>query len=163
MKYYRDIHKKVLFLIISSYNKNNFKKISSYIVYKMSDSPVNTTPKQAQVSDEFKQKIIRWVKLDDDLRKIRETTKEINDEKKQHEEFILSYLENIEGQEIGISDGKLSRKVTKKQEPLKKENIAKALTDIVKDENKANIMTDHILKSRATTDKVALKRTRIRN
>lgn len=34
-----------------------------------------------QVSNDFKNKIVRWVKLDDDLRKIRETVKEINDEK----------------------------------------------------------------------------------
>ena len=122
-----------------------------------------SSPKGNHVSKEFKEKIIRWVKLDDDLRKIRETTKEINDEKKQHEQFILEYLETLEGQEIGISDGKLSRQVVKKQEPLKKENITKALFEIVKDDTKASAMCDHILKSRATTEKVSLKRTRVRN
>ena len=38
-------------------------------------------PESPEVTEEFKQKIVRWVKLDDDLRKIRETTKEINDDK----------------------------------------------------------------------------------
>jgi len=121
---------------------------------------MSETPKK--VSDEFKQKIVRWVKLDDDLRKIRETTKEINDEKKQAEEYILAYLENIGEKEVGINDGKLTRHVTKSQEPLKKENIQKALNDIVKDESKAGIMTDHILKSRQTKEKIALKRIKIR-
>ena len=115
-----------------------------------------------QISEEFKQKIVRWVKLDDDLRKIRETTKEINDEKKQSEEYILAYLDNIGEKEIGINDGKLTKHVSKSQEPLKKENIQKALFDIVKDESKSGIMADHILKSRQTKEKVSLKRIKIR-
>ena len=115
-----------------------------------------------QVSEEFKQKIVRWVKLDDDLRKIRETTKEINDEKKQAEEYILAYLENIGEKEVGINDGKLTKNVTKSQEPLKKENIHKALNDIVKDDAKAGLMTEHILKSRQTKEKITLKRIKIR-
>jgi hypothetical protein len=121
------------------------------------------SPKQPpKISDEFKKKIVQWVKFDDDLRKIRETVKEINDEKKQAEEFILSYLENVGEKEIAISDGKLSKQVTKTQAPLKKENIHKALNEIVKDDNKASIMTEHILKSRETKEKVALKRIKVR-
>lgn len=121
------------------------------------------SPKQApKVSAQFKEAIVRWVKYDDDLKKIRETVKEINDEKKQAEEYILSYLDNIGQAEIGITDGKLEKKVTKSQAPLKKENIQKALNEIVKDDNKASLMTDHILKSRETKEKVSLKRTKIR-
>jgi hypothetical protein len=115
-----------------------------------------------QVSAEFKQKIVRWVKLDDDLRKIRETTKEINDEKKQAEEYILAYLENIGEKEVGLNDGKLVKNVSKSQEPLKKENIQKALFEIVKDDSKASAMTDHIIKSRASKEKITLKRIKIR-
>ena len=120
------------------------------------------SPKQKEVSLEFKQKIVRWVKLDDDLRKIRETTKEINDEKKQSEEYILAYLDNIGEKEVGINDGKLTKHVSKSQEPLKKENIQKALNDIVKDESKAGTMADYILKSRQTKEKISLKRIKIR-
>lgn len=123
----------------------------------MSDSP-----KQIQVSNDFKNKIIRWVKLDDDLRKIRETIKEINDEKKQAEEYILSYLDNIGQSEIAIDDGKLTKQVSKSQTPLKKENIQKAINDIVKDDNKASLMTDHILKSRETKEKISLRRVKVR-
>lgn len=123
----------------------------------MSDSP-----KQIQVSNDFKNKIIRWVKLDDDLRKIRETIKEINDEKKQAEEYILSYLDNIGQSEIAIDDGKLTKQVSKSQTPLKKENIQKAINDIVKDDSKASLMTDHILKSRETKEKISLRRVKVR-
>ena len=122
----------------------------------MSDSPKN------KISEEFKQKIVEWVKFDDDLKKIRETVKEINDEKKQHEEYILSYMENMDEKEIGITGGKISRHVSKLPEPLKKENIQKALTEVIKDENKARALTDHIINSRKTKEKISLKRTTIR-
>jgi hypothetical protein len=115
-----------------------------------------------KVSDQFKQAIVRWVKYDDDLKKIRETSKEITDEKKQAEEYILSYLDNIGQSEIGISDGKLEKKVSKTPAPLKKENIQKAINDIVKDDTKSSLITDHILKSRETKEKVSLKRIKIR-
>jgi len=120
------------------------------------------SPKQIQVSNDFKNKIVRWVKLDDDLRKIRETVKEINDEKKQAEEYILSYLDNIGQSEIAIDDGKLTKQVSKSQAPLKKENIQKALNDIVKDDNKASMMAEHILKSRETKEKISLRRVKER-
>ena len=123
----------------------------------MSDSP-----KEIQVSNDFKNKIVRWVKLDDDLRKIRETVKEINDEKKQAEEYILSYLDNIGQSEIAIDDGKLTKQVSKSQAPLKKENIQKALFDITKDDSKASMMAEYILKSRETKEKVSIRRVKER-
>jgi hypothetical protein len=122
----------------------------------MSDSPKN------KISEEFKQKIVQWVKLDDDLKKIRETVKEINDEKKQNEEYILAYMENMEEKEIGITGGKLSRHVSKLPEPLKKDNIQKAIQEVVKNENQARALTDHIINSRKTKEKISLKRTTIR-
>jgi hypothetical protein len=101
-----------------------------------------------KVTEEFKQKIVRWVKLDDDLRKIRETVKEITDEKKQSEEFILAFMENIEEKEIGIDGGKLSRNVTKMPEPLNKDNIKKSIAEVTKDDNLAQKVTDFILSNR---------------
>ena len=120
------------------------------------------SPKEIQVSNDFKNKIVRWVKLDDDLRKIRETVKEINDEKKQAEEYILSYLDNIGQSEIAIDDGKLTKQVSKSQAPLKKENIQKALFDITKDDSKASMMAEYILKSRETKEKVSIRRVKER-
>jgi hypothetical protein len=124
----------------------------------MSESPKN----KKEITEEFKQKIVRWVKLDDDLRKLRETVKEINDEKKQSEEYILAFMENIEEKEIAITDGKLTRQVSKLPEPLNKDNIQKAIAEVTKNESKAKELTDYILSSRKTKEKVALKRTKIR-
>lgn len=124
----------------------------------MSDSDNKTEKKQ--VSREFVEAVKKYLEADNKLREIREKTKEYNAEKKNREEFILNYLQAVNENVIDISDGKLRRNVSKTQAPLKKETIEKALTEIVGDANKAIAMTDKIIKSRPTIERVTLKRTR---
>ena len=83
-------------------------------------------------------------------------------EKKNYEEFILNFLETVDEKSVGIADGKLTRSVSQCKAPLKKENIHKALVEITGDSNKALQMTEHIIKSRGTTERVNLKRTKNR-
>jgi hypothetical protein len=127
----------------------------------MSDSESNKTEKK-KVSPEFVENVKRYLAVDDKLRDIREKSKVLNNEKKEREEFILKYLQTIEEEEIGVIDGKLKRNVTKSQAPLKKEFIQKALVEIVGDATKAQIFTEHILKSRPVTEKVTLRRSKNR-
>ena len=118
--------------------------------------------KNVLVSEQFKQTIINWVKMDDDLKKIRQTVKEINEEKKNSEQFILSYLKEVGEKEVAITDGKLTKHVSKSQEPLKKANIYNALVEIVKDDSKAAQITEHIINSRKSKEKISLKRSKLR-
>ena len=99
---------------------------------------------------------------DDKLREFKEKTKKLMSEKKEKEEFILGYLQNIDEKVVDVHDGKLRRNVSKTQAPLKKETIQKALTEIVGDATKATAMTDQIIKSRPTVERVTLKRTKNR-
>jgi hypothetical protein len=114
-----------------------------------------------QVSEQFKQSIVNWVKMDDDLKKIRQTVKEINEEKKNTEQFILSYLKEIGEKDIAITNGKLTKQVSKTHEPLKKATIYTALVEIIKDDNKASQITEHIISSRKIKEKVSLKRMKV--
>lgn len=102
--------------------------------------------------------IKNWVQLDDEVRKLKEEIKELNDEKKTHEELVLSELEKMDEQVINISDGKLRRNVTKTQAPLKKEEIQKTIFEFTKDEQKTFDMIEKIMSSRQVTEKVNLKR-----
>ena len=86
--------------------------------------------------------------------------KDLNDEKKEHEEIVLNELSKMEEQVINISDGKLRRNVTKTQTPLKKEDIQKTIFEFTKDEQKTFDMIDKIMASRQTTEKVKLVRTK---
>jgi hypothetical protein len=127
----------------------------------MSDSESKSEKKK--VSAEFVQSVKRYLEVDDKLKEIREKTKSLNTEKKQREEFILNYLQTVDENIIDVPDGKLRRNVSKTQAPLKKEIIHKALSELIGDSNKAMSMTDQIIKSRPTVERITLKRTRNRS
>jgi hypothetical protein len=126
----------------------------------MSDSEKKQEKKK--VSPEFVANVKKYLEADDKLRQIRDQTKKLTKEKKDKEDFILNYLQNIDENVIDVHDGKLRRNVSKTQAPLKKETIQKALTDIVGDATKATAMTEQIIKSRPTVERVTLKRTKNR-
>ena len=117
---------------------------------------------QEKVTADFKKKVLKWLEIDDEIRSIRAKTKELTTEKKQYEEFILSFLENVGEKELAVSDGKLRRNVSKTKAPLNKASIQKALTEIVKDKTKATTMTEHIINSRPMVERINLKRTKNR-
>lgn len=117
---------------------------------------------QEKVTTDFKKKVLKWLEIDDEIRSIRAKTSELTKEKKQYEEFILSFLEDVGEKELAVNDGKLRRNVSKTKAPLNKASIQKALTEIVKDKTKATTMTDHIINSRPMVERVNLKRTKNR-
>lgn len=117
---------------------------------------------QNKVTKEFKNNVKKWIEIDDNIRAIRTKTKELTKEKKEYEEFILNFLEKVEEKSVGVPDGKLTRSVSQCKAPLKKENIHQALSEITGDSNKAMAMTEHIIKSRKTVERINLKRTRNR-
>lgn len=112
------------------------------------------------VSSEFVNTVKKYLEIDDKLKEYKDETKKLSSDKKEKEEFILKYLQSIEESVIDVRDGKLRRNISKTQAPLKKENIQKALTEIVGDAIKAQSMTEQIIKSRPTIEKVILKRTK---
>ncbi len=126
----------------------------------MSDS--ENKGEKKKISKEFVESVKRYLEVDDKLKEIKEKTKNLNTEKKQKEEFILNYLQTIDEKVIDVADGKLRRNICKTQAPLKKETIQKALIDIVGDANKATAITEQIIKSRPTVERVTLKRTKNR-
>ena len=117
---------------------------------------------QNKITKEFKNNVKHWVEIDDTIRELRSKVKELTQEKKENEEFILNFLESVDEKSVGIQDGKLTRSVSQTKAPLKKDNIHKALVEITGDTNKAMSMTEHIIKSRQTVERVNLKRTKNR-
>ena len=130
---------------------------------------------QQKVTKEFRKNVLKWVDLDDSIRHLKAKIKEINEkvkeinmekanyEEEQFEEPIITFLSQVHEDAVMLKDGgKLSKNVSKQKAPLKKEVIHKALVELVKDSNKAMEMTDHIINSRPTTEKINLKRCAIR-
>ena len=46
---------------------------------------------QEKVTTDFKKKVLKWLEIDDEIRAMRAKSKELTNEKKQYEEFILSF------------------------------------------------------------------------
>jgi hypothetical protein len=118
---------------------------------------------QYKVTNGFKLDVLKWINIDDNIREHRRAVKELNQQKKDFEESIITYLTQVDEDSIQIKDGILKKSVTKSKESLKKENIQTALVEITGDASKATMLTEHILKSRKETEKVSLRRTVNRN
>merc|ERR1711998_185785 len=88
--------------------------------------------------------------------------KELKDEKKEYETFILEYMDKINENVINISDGKLRMNKSKTKAPLKEENIQSAIFSITNNEEQSLQLTKHIFQNRPLTERVNLKRTKNR-
>lgn len=128
----------------------------------MSDKSPSDDDVQNKVTNEFKKKVLKWLDIDDEMRAMAAKKKELENEKKQYQEFILSFLENVGEKEIATRDGKLRRNVSKTKGPLNKAHIQKAIDEVIKDKTKSNVITEHIINSRPMVDRVNLKRTKNR-
>jgi hypothetical protein len=116
-----------------------------------------------KVSPEFINNVKKYVKVDNELREYREKIKQLNAEKKDKEEFILTYFQTIDTDAIEVQDGILKRNIKKSYGPLKKEFIHKALTEAIGGDGvKAQMLTDHIINTRPITEKITLKRIKVK-
>lgn len=115
-----------------------------------------------EITEEFVEVVKNWVKIDDDIRKKNQEIKELKDERKEFETFILEYMDKINESVINISDGKLRRNKSASKGALKQESIQNALLDITQDSSKAMQMTKYIMDKRPITERVNLKRTKNR-
>ena len=128
----------------------------------MSESETEAEEIKKDITEEFKEVVINYVKTDDDIRKKMAEIKELKDEKKEYETFILEYMDKINENVINISDGKLRMNRSKTKAPLKEENIQSALFSITNDEAQSLQLTKHIFENRPLTERVNLKRTKNR-
>jgi hypothetical protein len=115
-----------------------------------------------EITEEFVEVVKSWVTIDNEIRDKMAKIKELKDERKEFEVFILEYMDKINESVISISDGKLRRNKSSTKAGLKQETIQSALLDITQDQSKALEMTKYILDSRPMTERVNLKRTKNR-
>lgn len=112
------------------------------------------------ITTEFINTVKKYIEIDDKILEYKNHIKELNNTKKENEEYILNYLQSIDENTIDIQNGgKLIRNTTRTKTPIKKELIQQSLSEIIGDASKATNITTQILNSRQTIEKVTLKRT----
>jgi hypothetical protein len=121
-----------------------------------------TEVEKKRISPEFVENVKKYLLIDDKIKQLKEESKKLATDKKEREEFILNYLQNIDENVIDVHDGKLRRNISKTTAPLKKDTIQNTLNIILGDVNKATMITQEIIKSRPIVERVTLKRTKNR-
>jgi predicted nucleic acid-binding Zn-ribbon protein len=111
------------------------------------------------ITEEFKKMVADWIDRDDEIKEINKELKDLKEEKKQLENSILDYMEQIQLGTLDIGNGKLRRSVSKTKSALKHEIIQNSLVKVFKDVQKAHHTTKFILDNRPITERVRLKRT----
>jgi hypothetical protein len=111
------------------------------------------------VSNEFKQMVIDWVNIDNELKLTCTKIKELKTNRKDIEHKILLQMKNIKLDLFEIDNGKIRKNVSKTKGALKHETIQNSLFKIFNDIQKANNVTKAILDDRQVVERIRLKRT----
>jgi len=129
----------------------------------MENTNLETIVPEVEVSEEelkkkFKNIVISWVHLDDKIKIINSELKNMKDEKKQYEEFILSFMEKYNENMITLSNGILKKSVSQTKQSIKEEMIQEVIEEFTKDMEQAYSITQKIIQKREVNEKVTLKR-----
>jgi len=86
-----------------------------------------------EVPKEFQEKVIKYINLDDLIRKKTEEIKELKNQRKPCEDYILEYLEKVGETTIDITGGKLIKNKSETKVPLSFDTIKDAISDKITD------------------------------
>jgi hypothetical protein len=113
---------------------------------------------EEELKKKFKNIVIAWVQLDDKIKTINSELKNMKDEKKQYEEFILNFMEKYNENMITLSNGILKKNVSQTKQSINEEMINEAIEEFTKDVEQAYTITQKIIEKRQINEKVTLKR-----
>jgi len=108
--------------------------------------------------DVLKKMVVRWIKLDDNIKEINKQAKDLKDEKTQIESKILFFMNKNKTEEIQVKDGKLEKKRGEKKEPINEEYIKKCLVKSFDDVEMVDKLAKVILENREITETYKLAR-----
>jgi hypothetical protein len=100
------------------------------------ENDLNNKDNPVKITDEFKESVIGFIKLDDLIRQRQEDIKELKEKKKPYEEYILKYLDKVGENVIEIQESKLRKNQSETKMPLKIDMIKEAIYETIKKEKK---------------------------
>jgi hypothetical protein len=108
---------------------------------------------------EIKEMIKSWEEADDQIAELNKKLKDLKDEKKQYENYIIDYMEENHNIEVASPNGKIRKAVSKSKTGFNEKVIITGLTEITKgDETKAKDITKIISQKREIKEKTFLKK-----
>lgn len=125
----------------------------------ISDEDDNETIDDVKVPKEFQENVVKFVKIDDLIRKKQEELSELKKQRKPCEEFILKYLDKTDLNTIEITDGKLRKNKSETKKALSQDIIKDTLTELLKDPLKVDEALKKMEDKRPLNVHTNLKRT----
>lgn len=116
-----------------STNNDNLDNVSDFENSVVSDDDIEEEAETLELSKEFQESVIKYVKLDDLIRKKNDEIKELKKMRKPCEDFILTYLDDIKINKVDLSDGRLTKKKTETKVPINNKVIKAALQKKIED------------------------------
>ncbi len=125
----------------SKSNSSDSSKISSVKDSENISSQLNSKKSKKKekdndknISNDFKEKIMHFIKIDDLIRKKQEEIKDLKEQKEGAEEFILKFLDKNDANFVNVPGGKLIKNQSETKAPLKIEIIKEAIVEGIKKE-----------------------------
>lgn len=147
-------------------SKNKSKDINkkSRFIDEISDSEEDDNQDEGgdgeyELKDEFREKVVLYVKSDDRIRELQKLIKDQQKIKKDSEESILRHLERLGESMINISGGKIRKNQYESKGALKKEFIKDSILEKIKDPKVVEDILTKMEDKRETKVNISLKRT----
>jgi len=116
------------------------------------------TNQNSNNSNNYKEMVKSWLETDVKISKLMTTLKELKDEKKQYENYIIDYMDENHNVEVSIPEGKIKKAMLKSKGGFNEKVIITGLAEITKDETKAKDITKVISQKRENKEKIFLKK-----
>ena len=117
-----------------------------------------TNENNSNNQNNYKEMVKSWIETDTKINKLMTTLKELKDEKKQYENYIIDYMEENHNVEVSVPEGKLKKAVIKSKGGFNEKVIITGLSEITKDETKAKDITKVISQKRENKEKIFLRK-----
>jgi hypothetical protein len=148
----------------SSKYKNKDVNKKNRFIDEISDSEDDDNEKENEggeyeLKDEFREKVVLYVKSDDRIRELQKLVKDQQKIKKDSEEAILRHLERLGESMINISGGKIRKNQYESKGALKKEFIKDSILEKIKDPKVVEDILAKMEDKREAKMNVSLKRT----
>ena len=122
------------------------------------DDSVETNESEEEIKKKFKNIVIAWVQIDDKIKELNTEIKNMKDEKKQYEDFILGFMDKYDENVITLSNGLLKKNISQTKSSIKEEMIQEAIEEYTKDIEQAYTITQKIMQKRDINERISLKR-----
>jgi hypothetical protein len=115
------------------------------------------------ISEEFKENVIKYVKIDDIIKIKEEEIRELKKQRKPCEEKILEYLESSGENVIDITRGKLRKNKSETKAPMTRDIIKAAIMEKIQDISIVESILKRMEELRPLKTNINLKRTSARD